>query len=223
MLFIISTPIGNLNDLSKRTIDTINECDLLLCEDTRRTIKLLNHINIKKKLISYNDFCSDKKEKQIIEELKNNKNFGLISDSGTPLISDPGYKLIINAINNEIKITTIPGPTALIAALTVSGCTCDKFNFKGFMPKKKSDKFKIIESLKLEKTTNIFYESPYRIKETMRLISESIPNRKACIAREITKIHEEIIRGSIKKIYNDIKEKNLKGEIVIVIDKLDSK
>jgi 16S rRNA (cytidine1402-2'-O)-methyltransferase len=215
-LYIISTPIGNLKDITLRAIDQLKQSDIILAEDTRRTSVLLNHYQINnKQLLSYNDNNKERKTPEIINQLKN-KDISLVSDSGTPGISDPGFYLIREAIKNNIKIIPIPGPTASIIALTASGFPTDEFTFYGFIPKKEKAKKDLFN--KINKTA-ILYESPYRLIKTLKVMSETIPNRKICIAREITKKFEEFIRGTAKEIYNKLRNKTIKGEITIIINK----
>lgn len=219
-LYIVSTPIGNLKDITLRAIDTLKQSDIILAEDTRRTFILLNHYNIKnKRLISFNDNNKENKTPQIINELKQNKTIALVSDSGTPGISDPGFYLIREAIKNNIEIIPIPGPTALIPALISSGFPTDSFEFYGFIPKKEKAKKDLLKKIKQSNMTTILYESPYRLVKTLKTMQEIIPNKQICIARELTKHFEEFIRGTTKEIYEKLKNKTIKGEITIIISK----
>jgi len=216
MLYIVSTPIGNLKDITFRAIDTLREVDLILAEDTRRTGILLKRWLIKdKQIISYNDANKTRVTKQAIELLRQGKDLALVSDSGTPGISDPGFYLIREAIKYNIQISPIPGPTALISALVCSGLPTDKFEFYGFIPKKQSQKEKFFKNLK--DTTVIFYESPHRIIKTLKTMNNIIPEKNIVIARELTKKFEEFIRGTVKGVYNKLKDKELKGEIVVIL------
>lgn len=219
MLYVLATPIGNLEDISYRALNILRDVDLILAEDTRRIKNLLIKYNINNKVISYNDYSSKNKENKIINFLKENKKVALVSDSGTPLISDPGYSIVNEAIKNKIKIIPVPGACAAIAALSVSGCSVDKFTFVGFFPKKKSQQNKLINEINLSNSTFIFYESPYRILKTISLIKNSLQNRKICIARELTKKFEEIITCDLINIDEKLKNLNLKGEFTIIIDK----
>jgi 16S rRNA (cytidine1402-2'-O)-methyltransferase len=219
MLYVLATPIGNLDDISFRALDTLRNVDLILAEDTRRIKKLLSKYEINTKVISYNDYTSEKKENFIIEFIKNNKSVVLVSDSGTPLISDPGYSIVNKVIENNISISPIPGPCAAISALSVSGCTVDKFSFYGFFPKKNSSKNKVIKKIIDSDMTLIFYESPYRILKTLELLKNNIQNRKICVARELTKKFEEIISCDIENVVDKINNSTIKGEYTIVIDK----
>ncbi len=219
-LYIISTPIGNLKDITLRAIEILKQSDIILAEDTRRTSVLLNHYNIQnKKLISFNDFNKEKKTESIINELKQNKSISLVSDSGTPGISDPGFYLIRESVKHNMEIIPIPGPTASIAALISSGFPTDSFIFYGFIPKKEKAKIDFFNKIKNNNQTTIIYESPYRLIKTLKTMSEIIPNRQICIARELTKKFEEFIRGTAKDIYNKLNNKTIKGEITIIINK----
>lgn len=219
-LYIVSTPIGNLKDITLRALDTIKDAEIILAEDTRRTFILLNHYNIKnKKLISFNDNNKEQKTSFIIEELKQNKSISIVSDSGTPGISDPGFYLVRESIKNNIQIIPIPGPTASISALVSSGFPTDSFIFYGFIPKKEKAKIDFFNKIKDSDKTTIIYESPYRLIKTLRIMQEIMPDREICIARELTKKFEEFIRGVSKEIYQKLKDKNIKGEITIVINK----
>lgn len=218
-LFIIATPIGNLADITLRALETLKSVDLILCEDNRVTIKLLQYYGINKKLFTYNDHSKDKDRKKIIEYLKNGLNIALVSDAGTPIISDPGYKLIQILKTLEINIETIPGPCSIIAALTISGLPSDRFTFLGFLPHKISAKETILLEFRSTKSTLIFFESANRLIETLELINKFFPSRDISIAREITKLYEEVINGKaieIIKYYNDNPDK-LRGEIVLLI------
>ncbi|MBW2965534.1 16S rRNA (cytidine(1402)-2'-O)-methyltransferase [Candidatus Woesearchaeota archaeon] len=219
MLFIVSTPIGNLKDITLRAIDTLREVDLILAEDTRRTGILLREYMIKdKQILSYNDANKTRRTKQAIELLKQGKNISLVSDSGTPGISDPGFYLVREAVKYNIQISPIPGPTAHIAALVCSGLPTDKFGFFGFLPKKDGRKRDVFEWIsKTENLTFIYYESPHRIIKTLRLMDEIIPDKQIVIARELTKKFEEFIRGTVKGVYQKLKDKKIKGEIVLII------
>jgi len=220
MLYFISTPIGNLNDISLRAIDVIRSCDYLYAEDTRVTKKLLNFINCNKRCLSFHEHNEDKILLDIINKIKKNKNVSIVSDAGTPSISDPGYKLIRECIKQSIDYTLIPGPSSIVNAVVMSGFPSDKFSFFGFMPKKKHVQKMLFEDLKNDIKTSIFFESPKRVEKTISNLIESMgPDRMIAICREMTKLHEEIIRGSFKDVLDDIKTNKvlLKGEIVLVI------
>ena len=220
MLYIISTPIGNLKDITLRAIETLKDSDIILAEDTRRTGVLLNHYAINgKQLISFNDNNKERTTPRIITELKKDKSISIVSDSGTPGISDPGFYLIREAIKNNLKLIPIPGPTASIAAITASGFPTNEFTFYGFISKKEKAKKDLIIKIKESSTTAIIYESPYRLIKTLKVMAEIMPNKEICIAREITKKFEEFIRGTTQEVYNNLKNKTIKGEITIIINK----
>jgi len=218
MLYIVSTPIGNLKDITLRAVDTLREADLILAEDTRRTKILLREYMIKdKEIISYNDINKTRVTQKAIELLKQGKDLALVSDSGTPGISDPGFYLVREAVKYNIQISPIPGPTAIISALVCSGLPTDKFGFFGFLPKKEKKLRDVLFWIsKTENLTFIYYESPHRIIRTLRLMDEIIPEKNIVIARELTKKFEEFIRGKVKEVYQKVKK--LKGEIVLIIN-----
>lgn len=215
-LFIVSTPIGNLKDITFRAIETLNEVDFILCEDTRVTSVLLKHYNIINQLISFNSISEIKKIPAIIERLKQGQNYALVSDSGTPAISDPGIRLISEAIKNNIEVISIPGATALIAALTISGLPTDSFVFEGFLPQKKGRQRKLQE-LSEEERTIVLYESSHRIEKLIDELVTYFPSRYVVISRELTKKFEETWRGYPSGLKEAIKQKTIKGEFVVVI------
>lgn len=219
-LILIPTPIGNLNDITIRSIEAIKEVDLILCEDTRNSIKLLNHLKIKKKLKSYHKFNEYNTVKSIIQNINNGMKVGLISDAGTPSISDPGYLIVNHCIHNNIDVECLPGPTALIPALVVSGLPTDRFTYEGFLPLKKGRK-KRLNELSIEKRTMIFYESPHKINKTLKDFEEYFGSeRSISVTKEISKIYESTLRGNIKDINSFFSDKKLKGEFVIVVEGL---
>ena len=217
MLFVVSTPIGNLEDITLRAIRILKESDYVLAEDTRRTLKLFGHYKIRNKLISYNDINKKKKTPSLIKDLKSGKKISIVSDSGTPGISDPGFYLIRECVRNNIRVVPIPGATAAISALVSSGLPTDNFTFYGFLPKSKTKIKEILHMIKEKKETIILYESPYRIMKTLSLMSEIIPNKEIVIARELTKSFEEFIRGKPRDILNKAGNRKLKGEITLII------
>ena len=219
-LILIPTPIGNLADITQRSVEALKSVDLILCEDTRRTIKLLNHLDIKKTLKSFHKFNEHSLIQKIINELESGKNIGLVSDAGTPGISDPGYLIVKNCIEKDIKIECLPGPTALIPALVVSGLPCERFTFEGFLPVKKGRKTRL-EELSNEKRTMVFYESPYKLIKTLNDFKSSFgDNRVISVSKEISKIHETVYRGSINNVLLELEEAKIKGEYVIVVNGL---
>ena len=215
-LYIVSTPIGNLKDITLRAIEILNEVDFILCEDTRVSSILLKHYNIIKKLISFNAVSEIKKIPLILERMHKGQRYALVSDSGTPAISDPGVRLVSEAIKEGIQVITIPGATALIAALTISGLPTDSFVFEGFLPQKKGRQKKLKE-LNEEKRTIVLYESSHRILKLIDELVENLPDRYVVICRELTKKFEETWRGYPSQIKEKINEKILKGEFVVVI------
>ena len=215
-LYIVSTPIGNLKDITLRAIEILNEVDFILCEDTRVTSILLKQYNIIKKLISFNAVSEIKKIPLILERMQKGQRYALVSDSGTPAISDPGVRLVSEAIKEGIQVITIPGATALIAALTISGLPTDSFVFEGFLPQKKGRQKKLKE-LNEEKRTIVLYESSHRIIKLIDELVEYLHDRYVVICRELTKKFEESWRGYPSEIKEKINEKILKGEFVIVI------
>jgi len=215
-LYIVSTPIGNLKDITLRAIETLNEVDFILCEDTRVTSVLMKQYNIIKQLISLNAISEIKKIPAIIERLNKGQSYALVSDSGTPAISDPGIRLISEAIKNEIDIVSIPGATALIAALTVSGVPTDSFVFEGFIPQKKGRQKKL-KQLSAEERTIVLYESSHRIVKLLDELVEYFPDRFIVVCRELTKKFEEYWRGYPAELKESIDEKIIKGEFVVVI------
>lgn len=214
-LYLIPTPIGNLDDITLRAIKTLNEVEVIFSEDTRVTSLLLNHLNIKKKLISSHEYNEQYNEEKLLEYLKNGYSVGVVSDRGTPVISDPGYFLAETAIKNNYNVVSLPGATALIPALTSSGIEPMPFLYYGFLNSKDSKRKKELENLKNNKYTMIFYEAPHRINKTLIDMLEVFGNRQISISREITKKFEEIYRGTIKEVMEETKE--IKGEIVIVV------
>ena len=218
-LYIISTPIGNLGDITYRALDILKTIDFLGCEDTRVTKKLLNHYKISSNLFSYNDINEKSMVQKLIDRLNNNENIGLVSDAGTPGISDPGYRLVNACHLNNINVVSIPGASSVIASLSISGLPTDNFYFCGFLPKKKGRKAKF-EFLLSIKGTIIIFESPYRVLKTLNDIYDYMGNRVISVCKELTKIHEKVFLGNVKDVMNQFDDKNkLKGEFVILISK----
>ena len=216
-LVLIPSPIGNLSDITKRAIEEIENSDLIFCEDTRHTVKLLNHLQIKKTLKSYHKFNEHKIVESIINKLKNGYRVGLISDAGTPGISDPGYLIVKKCIEHNIEVECLPGPTALIPALVISGLPCERFTFEGFLPVKKGRKTRL-EELSIEKRTMIFYESPHKLIKTLKDFSNTFGSeREISVTKEISKVFELTFRGKIVEVIEQINETKIKGEFVIVI------
>ena len=219
-LYLVATPIGNIKDMGPRAVDTLNEVDLVAAEDKRRSRRLFRYFNIKTPMISYHDHNEDKQIQKIIDLLLCGKSVALVSDAGTPLISDPGYRLVRTAKNNGLKVSTIPGPCALIAAISASGLPSDRFIFEGFLPAKSSARIAKIQSISSELRTIIFYEAPHRVLETLEDMLVVInPLRQIFLARELTKTYETFLSGTLIEVLElvraDINQQ--KGEIVLVL------
>jgi len=217
ILYIVSTPIGNREDITLRALRILKEVDLIAAEDTRHTNLLLRHFGIQTPLTSYFEGNELKKKEFILSKLKQGHQIALVSDAGTPGISDPGFRLIQTAIENQILIVPIPGPSAVITALSVSGLPTDSFLFKGFLPHKPKKRKDLLKQLEEAKATLIFYESPHRLAESLKDILDVLGDREMALTRELTKIYEEVLRGKVSEIINQIGEKKLKGEITLVI------
>jgi len=216
-LFLIPTPIGNLKDITYRAVEILSSVDLILAEDTRRTGNLIKHYNIKSQLQSHHKYNEHKSVESVCSKILSGKTVALISDAGTPGISDPGYLLIRTCIEKEIPVETLPGPTALIPALVNSGLPCDRFCFEGFLPVKKGRK-KRLAALVEETRTMIFYESPFRLVKTLDEMAEYFnPDREASISRELSKVFEQNIRGTLSYLSEYFNNKPPKGELVIVV------
>ena len=217
-LFLIPTPIGNLADITARSVSTLFEVDYILCEDTRRTAKLMNHLSIKKRLKSFHKFNEHSKIKNIIDDLKKGLTIGVVSDAGSPGICDPGYLIVKNCLESNIEVESLPGPTALIPALIVSGIPCERFTFEGFLPIKKGRK-KRLEELSREIRTMVFYESPHKILKTLNDLKIHLGDqRKVSVSKELTKIHESTIRGNLGTI--NLGDGKIRGEFVIIVEGL---
>ena len=221
-LFVIGTPIGNLEDITLRAISVLKNVDLILAEDTRNSRKLLNAHNIDTKMMSYHDHSSEKEIKKIVSLLLDGKELALISDAGTPTISDPGYGLIRDCIRNDIGIVPIPGVSSITAAMSVSGLPSDSFTFVGFLPQKKGRLKKIKELQKLDNTI-ILFESPFRLEKTLNQLFEHLGDRAVVVGRELTKLYEEVIRGNLSDVIMHFSKSKVKGEIVIMIGKNDDR
>ncbi len=217
-LYIVGTPIGNLNDITIRAIDTLKSVDVILAEDTRQTLKLLNYFSIQKHLISYHRHNENEKIMKIVELLDSGKNLALVSDAGMPIISDPGQNLVKYLINNNYIVEVIPGVTALITGIVMSGLDSTRFAFEGFLSVNKKQRKKRLEELKGERRTIIFYEAPHKILNTLNDLYEYLGNRNICIARELTKIHQECIFSTTKDAIQLIEQNGIKGEIVLVVE-----
>lgn len=217
-LTIIPTPIGNLEDITLRSINALKSVDVILCEDTRHSVKLLKHLEISKPLQAYHMHNEHAQVDRLIEEMQNGKNYGLVSDAGTPGISDPGFLLSRACVENDIEVLTLPGPTALIPALVSSGLPCNNFYFEGFLPHKKGRQTRLKFLATLDCTVAL-YESPHRIIKTVKQIGEFInPEQYIVIGREISKLHEEFLRGTVSEIITHFEKKGPKGEMVLMFN-----
>ena len=217
-LYIVSTPIGNLEDITLRALKVLGSVRIIAAEDTRHTQKLLHHYDIHTPQTSYHDHNKEEKSAVLIAKLKEGHDIALVSDAGTPGISDPGYYLINRAIDENIKITPIPGPTASIAALSISGLPTDAFVFEGFLPAKKAARRKRLQELSSERRTIIMFETPRRASSSLEDISEILGDRRVVLTRELTKMFEEVIRDKVSNVMEKIKGRSLKGEITIIIE-----
>ena len=217
-LYIVSTPIGNLEDITIRALNVLKAVNIIAAEDTRHTQNLLRHYNIYTQQTSYHDHNKEEKGEILISKLKEGNDIALVSDAGTPGISDPGYYLINRAIEEGIKVSPIPGPTASIAALSISGLPTDSFVFEGFLPAKKTARQKRLKELSTENRTIIFFEAPHRLLSALKDIIETLGDRRVVLTRELTKMFEEIIRGKVSEVISKVEERKLKGEITIILE-----
>lgn len=217
-LYIVSTPIGNLEDITLRALRILKEVDVVAAEDTRHSSRLLNHYGISKPLISYWGEKEKVRAEEVLRKLHDGLSVALISDAGTPGISDPGGVLIERAVNEGIGVVSVPGPSALVAALSVAGLPIKEFTFVGFLPPRESQRRKTLRELGIEKRTLVFYEAPHRIIETLEDMAEIFGERKAAVVKEITKIHEEALRGTLAGIIGMIHNKTIAGEYVIIVE-----
>lgn len=217
-LYIIPTPIGNLEDMTFRAVRMLKEVDLIAAEDTRHTQKLLNHFEINNETISYHEHNRLERIPYLIERLGAGENIALVSDAGMPAISDPGYELVEAAIKKEMPVVVLPGANAAVSALVASGLSTEAFTFVGFLPRKKHDKEEVLTRLKAHKATIIFYESPHRVRDTLDTIQQVWGERQVALARELTKMYEQFVRGSISEVTTWLKDNSLRGECVLVIE-----
>ena len=216
-LYICPTPIGNLDDITFRVLKILKEVDLIAAEDTRHTLRLLNHFQIKKPMTSYHEHNIREKGPHLIQQLHEGKTIALVSDAGMPGISDPGQDLIRLAIEEGIDVVGLPGPSAALLALVISGLPTEKFAFEGFLPSKSTDRKKALEAIRGERRTLIFYESPHRITTSLEDMVDVLGDRQASLSRELTKHYEETIRGGLSELLAVSKDRNLKGEMVLVV------
>ncbi len=217
-LYITGTPIGNLGDMTQRAIDTLQEVDLIAVEDTRNTIKLLNYFDIKTKMTSYHEHNKHEKAVDLVAFLKTGKNLALVSDAGMPCISDPGYELVKLCNQENVTVTTVPSATAVVSALVLSGFDSRRYIFEGFLPKDKKENKFVLESLKNEYRTTVFYEAPHHIIKMLKLFEPILENRQVCIVREITKKYEQRLCGTATELLVHFQDNTPKGEMVVVVE-----
>jgi len=218
-LYIVATPLGNLEDITLRAIRVLKDVSVIACEDTRRTVKILNRYEIRTPLFIFHEYNKVRAGASILRRLRDGEGVALVSDAGTPAISDPGFELVREAIAAGVPIEVVPGPSALIAALVVSGLPTDHFAFEGFLPVRREKRRKAMKALASETRTMIFYESPQRVADFLREAAEIFGDRRACFVRELTKIHEEILRGTLPELCAEISRRgSVLGEITIVIE-----
>jgi 16S rRNA (cytidine1402-2'-O)-methyltransferase len=220
-LYVISTPIGNLEDISLRGLRLLKEADLIACEDTRQTIKLLSHFDIQKRLVSYHEHNEITRAPEIVIELEQGAQVALVSDAGTPAISDPGHRLVGLCLRHGIKVVPVPGATAFVSALAASGMPIEEFVFVGFLPSRPTERRKALRALETEPRTIAMYEAPHRLLDTLEDVLEICGNRPAVIAREVTKMYEEFIRGHIEDLLTAVRKKAPRGEITLLIGPAD--
>lgn len=219
-LYLVATPIGNLADITHRALQVLKDVDLIACEDTRHTHKLLQHYGIATKTISYHEHNEQQRARELIEMLKQGSDIAVVSDAGTPSISDPGFRLVRAAVENEVTVVPVPGPSALISALIAAGLPTDEFFFAGFLPSRTNARRARLNELRAVPGTLIFYEAPHRLATTLRDAFEILGEREAAVARELTKLHEEIRRGRLSELSaHYANEENPRGEIVVLIDR----
>jgi 16S rRNA (cytidine1402-2'-O)-methyltransferase len=216
-LYLVGTPIGNLEDITLRAIRILKESDQIACEDTRHTQKLLSHYNIQKPLVSYHEHNEMTRAPELVLAMEQGAKIALVSDAGMPLVSDPGYRLVTLCARHQIPVIPIPGPSALLAALSASGLPNEEFLFVGFLPARSGERQRALERLRLEDRTLILYEAPHRVAETVSDALEILGDRPACLAREVTKVHEEFRRAALSELSASLEEKPVRGEITLLI------
>ncbi len=217
-LYLVATPIGNLEDITYRAVRILSEADVIAAEDTRHTLKLLNHLGIKKPLISYHDNNRLTRAAELLDKLRSGQSIALVSDAGTPAISDPGEELVAMAIAEGFTVSPIPGCSAAVTALICSGLSTERFAFEGFLPQKHNERVKKLEAIKGEERTLIFYEGPHRIKETLKDMVQVFGQRKAVAARELTKLHEEFVRDTLDGLLGHFQAQDPRGEFVLIVE-----
>jgi 16S rRNA (cytidine1402-2'-O)-methyltransferase len=217
ILYVVATPIGNLEDITLRAVRILKEVDLIAAEDTRHTRILLSHYAIHTPLTSYHEHNERTKAQPLVERLVRGENIALLSDAGTPAISDPGYRLVVEAVRTGVQVVPLPGPSALAAVLSVSGLPTDRFVFEGFLPAKKQERRAKLGALRNETRTLIFYDAPHRLKESLVDMQEILGDREIVIGREVSKVHEEFLRGMIRRVTVQLADREVKGEITIIV------
>jgi len=219
-LYVVATPIGNLEDITYRAVRVLGEADLIACEDTRQTRKLLDHYGIRKPTISYHEHNEAERTEELVARLVAGASVALVSDAGTPLLSDPGYRLVRAAVDAGIAVVPVPGPSAALSALAASGLPTDSFHFGGFLPSKPGQRAHALEALAEEQATLIFYEAPHRILEALEAVEQALGDRPVVVARELTKIHEEFLRGTAAEVRAQLAARDsIKGEFTLLIGK----
>ena len=216
-LYLVATPIGNLEDITLRALRILKEVDQIACEDTRHTQKLLSHYNIQKPLVSYHEHNEMTRAPELVLAMEQGAQIALVSDAGMPLVSDPGYRLVTLSLRHHLPVVPIPGAAALLAALSASGLPNEEFLFAGFLPARTGERRRALERLRIEDRTIIFYEAPHRIEETLADAREVLGDRPACLAREVTKLHEEFRRGTLSELAASLSDKPARGEITLLI------
>jgi 16S rRNA (cytidine1402-2'-O)-methyltransferase len=219
-LYLVATPIGNLEDITLRALRILKEVDQIACEDTRHTQKLLSHYNIQKPLVSYHEHNEMTRAPELVLAMEQGAQIALVSDAGMPLVSDPGYRLVTLSLRHHLPVVPIPGAAALLAALSASGLPNEEFLFAGFLPARTGERRRALERLRIEDRTIIFYEAPHRVEETLADARDILGDRPACLAREVTKLHEEFRRGTLSELAASLSDKPARGEITLLIGAL---
>ena|SRR5579859_437509 len=216
-LYLVGTPIGNLEDITLRALRILKEADQIACEDTRHTQKLLAHYDIHKPLVSYHEHNEPKRAAELASAMEQGARIALVSDAGMPLVSDPGHRLVALCLQKQIPVVPIPGPSALLAALSGSGMPTEEFLFVGFLPARNGERRRALERLRIEERTIILYEAPHRVAESAADALEILGDRPACLAREVTKLHEEFLRGKLSEVLASLEERQVRGEITLIL------
>ena len=216
-LYVVATPIGNLGDMAERAVEVLRSVDAIASEDTRRTRKLLAHFGIRTPLVSYHDHNEERVARSLVERLERGQSVALVSDAGTPLVSDPGYRLVAMAVERDVRVSAVPGPCAAVAALSVSGLPPQPFHFLGFLPRRAGARKRRLEELAGLRGTLVFYESPHRVQAALADMSDVLGDRRAVLARELTKVHEEILRGTLATLARAAADSPPRGEIVVLV------